>query len=89
MKQLFHDKSVTKLIWCCLILSAALLAWQTVAFVTGNIPEHILSLVVLLSGTQESVPIAYSWTFMLGFISVTGILASSIYLILQKIMVKK
>lgn len=66
------------LAWVGLAISGLLLAWQFVAYLTENVPGHILPLVRLLAGTMESVPVAYMWTLQLGLMSALGFLGSLI-----------
>ena len=55
---------------------SALLGWQLFVLVTGTYPNHILPVVKMLNGSQESVPIAYAWTTSLAAITVIGVVAS-------------
>jgi len=59
-----------------LFLSLAALVWQGIAWKMDRIPDHILPLVELLSGTAQSVPVAYEWTMRLGFFSLCGAIGS-------------
>ena len=51
---------------------ASLLGWQLFVLISGTYPEHILPAVKVLSGSQESVPVAYAWTIRLALITVVG-----------------
>jgi hypothetical protein len=62
--------------WVALGGSVLLIAWQLSAYLTDNIPGHILPAVHALSGTQEAVPIAYTWTIWMGLLSVMVFIAS-------------
>jgi hypothetical protein len=53
-----------------------MIAWQLGAYLTGRIPNHILPLVHLLSGTQEAIPVAYMWTLKIGVLSVLMFIGS-------------
>jgi len=57
--------------------SSLAIAYQVGAYAFGFIPQHILPLVRLLSGTQEAVPVAYSWTVKFAVISVAVFVASA------------
>jgi hypothetical protein len=61
-----------------LAIFGALLVWQLVVLSIDGYPEHILPFVKVVSGTQESIPIAYTWTIYLAVITVAGVLASLI-----------
>jgi hypothetical protein len=89
MRAAFQDRNLARLIWIVFGISLALLIWQGVAFFTGNIPRHILPAVVMLSGTQESIPVAYSWTLDIGILSVLGILSASASLLIRWAITKK
>jgi hypothetical protein len=65
-----------KTAWLGIGASALLIVWQLMAYVTDSIPNHILPLVRLLSGTQEAVPVAYSWTIWIGVFSALGFVVS-------------
>lgn len=52
-----------------LAVSSVAIAYQMGAYAFDCIPDHILPLVRLLSGTQEAVPVAYSWTVLLAVLS--------------------
>jgi hypothetical protein len=67
-------------VWGVLVASGLVIAWQAFAFFTGQIPHHILPLVRLLSGSQESVPVAYAWTMRLGLLSVVAFLGAGFLL---------
>lgn len=67
-------------LWSVLITSGLLIGWQAFAFFTDRIPDHILPLVRLLSGSQESVPVAYAWTMRLGLLSVVAFLGAGFLL---------
>ena len=67
------------ILWVILVASGLLVAWQAFVFFTDGYPDHIMPLVLLLSGSEEAVPVAYSWTLRVGLLSValfagTGIL---------------
>lgn len=66
--------------WGLLASSWLLLVWQIVAFLTNSIPGHILPLVYLTSGTEEAIPVAYTWTMRMGILSVLAFVASLILL---------
>lgn len=68
-------------LWGLLVASGLLIVWQAFAFFTDRIPDHILPLVRLLSGSQESVPVAYAWTIRLGLLSVTAFLGAGFLLV--------
>ncbi len=70
-------------LWFVLIASGLLIIWQGLAFFSDRIPNHILPLVRLLSGTQESIPVAYSWTLRLGLLSVVAFVSSALLLVWQ------
>lgn len=67
--------------WTALASSLLLIAWQLTAYLTDRIPGHILPVVRVLSGTQEAVPIAYTWTIWVGILSVGMSVASLAILI--------
>ena len=67
--------------WLGLGVSVLLIVWQLAAYLTDSIPGHILPLVRLISGTQEDIPVAYSWTLRIGFLSVLLFLGSLITLV--------
>lgn len=67
--------------WLVFAVSGLLLGWQVMAYLTNNIPDHILPLVVLLSGTKLAVPVAYTWTMRIGAISLVGLLGSMVALV--------
>jgi len=69
----------------CFVL---LLAWQLVVLITGCYPDHLLPAVKVLSGSQESIPVAYSWTIRLAGITVAGFLVSLIGLIVVSLRIK-
>ena len=77
-------RDIIKGAWLTLVGSGLLFAWQLAAYVTGNIPDHILPVVEVLSGTQEAVPIAYSWTIKLGVLSVAVFVFSLLIVILPR-----
>lgn len=65
-------------LWLAVITSGLLIGWQGFAFFSGRIPDHILPLVRLLSGTQEAIPIAYAWTPRLGLLSAAVFIGSAL-----------
>ncbi len=67
-------------LWFVLIASGLLIIWQTFAYLSGQIPDHILPLVIRVSGTQEAVPVAYAWTLRLGLVSVVTFVGASFLL---------
>lgn len=68
-------------LWFVLIASGLLIGWQGIAFMEDRIPDHILPVVRLLSGTQEDVPVAYAWTVRLGLFSVVAFFGSGVVLV--------
>lgn len=88
MKPFFLNRNITKLLWLCLVVSLGLIGWQTFAYFTGKIPHHILPLVVQISGTQEAIPMAYSWTIKLALLSIMGLAVSVICLLMQIVLQK-
>jgi hypothetical protein len=75
--------------WGVLVASGLLIAWQVFAFFTGRIPDHILPLVRLLSGSHESVPVAYAWTMRLGLLSVAAFLGAGFLLVWLRVTRKR
>lgn len=76
------SSSVCRLVlWSVLIASGLLIAWQAWAYFAGRMPDHLLPWVRLLSGTQESVPVAYSWAMKLGLLSVAAFLGAGVLLV--------
>ncbi|HEY5893704.1 MAG TPA: hypothetical protein VIT91_10775 [Chthoniobacterales bacterium] len=67
-------------LWGVLVASGLLIVWQAFAFFTGRISDHVLPLVRLLSGSQESVPVTYAWTMRLGLLSVAAFLGAGFLL---------
>jgi hypothetical protein len=80
---LFEDTTVVanRLAVAGLAASSLAIAYQIGAYALGCIPEHILPLVNLLSGTHEAIPVAYSWTVRLAVFSVIVFVGSSIMII--------
>ena len=79
-----RQRDIIKGAWFTLVGSGLLLAWQLAAYVTDNIPDHILPIVEVLSGTQEAVPVAYMWTFKLGVLSIAVFVFSLLIVILPR-----
>ncbi len=57
---------------------SALLVWQLFVLISGNYPEHIMPMVKIFNGTQQALPVAYSWTIRLAVLTIVGLLASLI-----------
>ncbi|MFT5467086.1 MAG: hypothetical protein ACI8UO_002189 [Verrucomicrobiales bacterium] len=81
-------QTAIKATWVAFAVSGLLFIWQLVAYLTDNIPDHILPLVKILSGTQESVPVAYSWTIKIGALSVIGLFMTTIFIICAKLEIR-
>ncbi|MCP5559718.1 MAG: hypothetical protein H7A55_18375 [Verrucomicrobiaceae bacterium] len=75
--------------WLGFGVSALLIVWQLAAYLNGRIPNHILPFVLLLSGTEEAVPVAYSWTLMIGALSALTCLGSLITLICAHLILRR
>ena len=73
MTHFFRYHGFSKICWSGILFFLALLFWQGFAYVTGSIPNHILPAVVFISGSQESVPVAYMWTIYFFLISLFGL----------------
>lgn len=86
LRMKLHD--CIKVAWLGIGASALLLAWQLWAYSTDSIPNHILPLVHLLSGTQEAVPVAYSWTIKIGLVSVLTFLGSLVTLVCAHLLLR-
>lgn len=85
MKDLFFNSLLVKVAWGLLGTSVMLIVWQGLAHLTENIPGHILPIVRVLHGTQESVPVAFSWTLKLGLISLICFAGSGLYLTIHRV----
>lgn len=57
---------------------SVLLGWQLFVLVSGNYPEHIMPMVKIFNGTEQALPVAYSWTIRLAALTIVGLLASLI-----------
>ena len=85
MKTILLDQNVTRLLRICFFVSAGLLSWQLFAYLTGTIPGHILPVVILISGSEESIPLAYSWSAKLALLSIIGVVIPATILVIQKL----
>jgi hypothetical protein len=55
-----------------------LFGWQLFVLISGNYPEHIMPMVKIFNGTEQALPVAYSWTIRLAALTIVGLLASLI-----------
>lgn len=85
MKTILLDQNVTRLLRICFFVSAGLLSWQLFAYLTGTIPVHILPVVILISGSEESIPLAYSWSAKLALLSIMGVVIPATILVVQRL----
>ena len=83
LRDLGNDRRAAILSWVAFVLSAVLLLWQVHALHSDRIPDHIMPLVILISGSQESIPVAFMWTLYLGLISVALFVPSACHLIIR------
>lgn len=79
---------VSLLCWVSLAGFGILLSWQLIVLATNGYPEHIMPIVIFFSGTEESLPVAYSWTIYLAVITVAGTIASCVGCFVVKLWLK-
>ena len=89
LPQNYRFRSIRAIAIISLAFFVVLFGWQLFVLITGSYPEHILPAVKIISGTQESVPVAYAWTLRLAVITVVGLLASSAGWITMNSRIKK
>lgn len=58
------------------LISGCMMMWQIAAYITGNVPEHVEPFVILLAGSEESIPLAYAWAVRLALLTVVCFAAS-------------
>ena len=64
-----------------LVISSVAFAYQLVAYVAGYVPHHIMPLVKVISGTEQAVPVAYSWSAIGAIVSAVICASSALALV--------
>ena len=82
-------RSIRVIATVSLAFFTSLLGWQLFVLVAGTYPDHILPVVKMLNGSQESVPVAYAWTTRLAAITIIGVVASLIGCIAMNLRIKR